>query len=106
MTAKLRVARLDPYALRAAEPPVSQSEAELQRRARLLTMEEAAVYLRYADAPADAQAANSAYCWLRKHKVHFCKRGTRVLVRVSAIDDLLETGATDFVARARAGGRR
>jgi hypothetical protein len=110
--ARLRVAR--PYTRDLAEPRVDAAAAldaesrrlwivaENERRQTLLSMEEAAVYLRY-DGP---NAANSVYVFLRTHKVTLEKRGNRVLVRVGALDDLLKTGQSGFVERALLMGKR
>lgn len=81
-------------------------DAEADRRARFLTMPEAADYLCYRGQKGGQDPANSAYAFLRTHGVHLQRRGTVVLVRVGDIDHLLETGESDLVARARAMGAR
>ena len=58
---------------------------ERERRMQLLTMPKAAAYLGYEG----ENAANSAYCFLRKHGAELLRRGTVVLVRVGTVDDVL-----------------
>lgn len=78
----------------AAQASAEERRFEYERRRTLMTMDEAAVYLRYDG------SAHSVYTFLRKHGVHLLKRGNRVLVRVGEVDRLLETGASDLVDRA------
>jgi hypothetical protein len=101
---KLRMARLVTD-LRTAPPtaptaPAPLSDAEVAYRNRWLTMEEAADHLRYTGDP--KVAAESAYCYLRKHRIRTVKRGNYRLVRRGDIDDYFARGASDFVERARA----
>ena len=84
---------------------------EAARRAELLTMPELARYIKYLK-PEDAGdpkkvkvAANSAYTFVRRHRIRIHKRGTVALVRVGDVDRFLETGQSDFAERARATGR-
>jgi hypothetical protein len=83
-------------------PAADVSDAEVQRRAKLLTMEKAAEYLCYAEpGQVTAKTANAAYCFLRRRGVRLIQRGNRVLVRVGTLDDELEQDASDLVDRAR-----
>jgi hypothetical protein len=72
-----------------------EARAEVERRARLLTMAEAAAKLHY-------QSGDAAYRFLRRHAIKLSRRGTIVLVREGDIDRFFETGSSDLVARARA----
>ena len=95
----------------AVAPPPALAPGELARRAELLTMPELAAYVKYLK-PEDAGdpqkvrvAANSAYCFAKRHRIRIHKRGTVALVRVGDVDRYLETGSSDFAERAAAGRR-
>ena len=98
-TARARVAAAEK--VRQPVPPREpvDAAAEAARGAQLLTMEEAAAYLRYTGSK---DPANSAYAFLRARDVRLLGRGNRRLVRVGDIDRVLETGSSDLVDRALA----
>ena len=77
-------------------PPLDPAERE--RRTRLLTMPEAADYLRYTG-PA---AAHSAYNFIKRHDLPIIKRGKTTLVRLGVLDDYLESQRRDIAGRAQA----
>src|SRR5215510_9975298 len=99
---------LVPPARSTVAPVAEVDREEIVWRNTLLTMVEAAAYLRYtgegAANPAKA-AADSVYCFLKRHRVRVMKRGNYLLVRRGDIDRVLEHGQSDFVDRARAAMR-